>query len=73
LDFWLKEASEKVGIGTVEKLAPENRGVAAEILFLSSVELDKPLGGVILPPWWLRTCVKNRWVYKGSKVNNGCH
>ena len=41
----MKEASEKVGIGTVEKLAPENRGVAAEILFLSSVELDKPLGG----------------------------
>jgi len=43
MDFRLKEASEKVGIGTVEKPAPENRGVAAGILFLSSVELEKPL------------------------------
>ena len=36
MDFRLKEASEKVGIGTVEKLAPENIGLAAGILFLSS-------------------------------------
>ena len=49
LDFRLKEASEKVGIGTVEKLAPENMGVAAGILFLSHIELEKPVG-VILPP-----------------------
>ena len=48
LDFRFKEASEKVGIGTVEKRAPENIGVGARILFLSSVELEKPLG-VILP------------------------
>ena len=58
LDFRLKEASEKVGIGTVEKLAPENMGVAAGILFLSSVELEKPLGGNFTPCTWFRTCVK---------------
>ena len=35
LDFRLKEASEKVGIGTIEKCAPENMEVAAGIYFLS--------------------------------------
>ena len=42
LDFQLKEASDNGGIGTVEKLVPENMGVAAGILFLSSIELQKP-------------------------------
>jgi hypothetical protein len=41
LDFQLKEASDNGGIGTVEKLVPENMGVAAGILFLSSIELQK--------------------------------
>ena len=45
LDFRLKEASED-GIGTVEKLAPENMGIAAGILFVFSVELEKSLWGV---------------------------
>ena len=49
MDFRLKESSEEDGIGTDEKLAPENMGVAAGILFISGVELEKPLG-VILPP-----------------------
>ena len=49
LDFQLKEASED-GIGSVEKLAPENMGVAAGILFLSNVELEKPLGVIYSPP-----------------------
>ena len=66
----MKEASENVGIGTVEKPAPENRGVAAGILFLSSVELEKPL--VILAPWWLRTCVKNRWANTVSVESLEC-
>jgi len=39
------KASEEDGIGTVDKLDPENMGVAAGILFMSSVELEKPLGG----------------------------
>ena len=42
-DFRLKEASEEDGVGIVEKLDPENMGVEAGILFLSSVELEKPL------------------------------
>jgi len=37
----------KEGIGTVEKLAPENMGVFSEILFLCSVELRNR--GAILP------------------------
>ena len=45
LDFRLKEASEEDGVGDIEKVAPENMGVAAGIFFLSSVELEKPLGG----------------------------
>ena len=44
LDFRLKEASEEDGIGAIEKLAPENMGVDAGILFLSSTELEKPWG-----------------------------
>ena len=66
LGFPVEEASEEDGIGTVEKLDPENIGVAAGILFLSSVELEKSLGVILPPPHrWLRTCVKNRWVYEG--------
>ena len=57
LDFRVKEASEEDGKGAVEQLAPENMGVGAEILFLSSTELEKPWG-VILPPRWLQTGVK---------------
>ena len=45
----MKEASEEVDKGAAEQLAPENMGVGAEILFLSSTELEKPWG-VILPP-----------------------
>ena len=48
LDFRLKEASEEDGIGAFETPAPENMGVGAGIVFLSSTELEKPLG-VILP------------------------
>jgi len=46
----LKEASGEDGIGTAEKLTPENKGLAAGILFLSSVELEKPLGVIYPPP-----------------------
>ena len=52
LGFPLKEASAEVVIGTV--VAPENMGVAAGILFLSSVELEKPLG----PPVVTNVCKK---------------
>ena len=45
------------GIGAIEKLAPENMGVGAGILFLSSTELEKP--------WVVKTGVKNRLVYEG--------
>ena len=66
LDFWLKETSEKDGMGTVEKLAPENIGVAVGILFLSRMELEKSVGGNFTPPpRWLQTGVKNRWIYEG--------
>ena len=58
LDFRLREASEKVGIGTVEKLAPENRGVAAGVLFISSVELEKPLGSNFTPLVVTNVCKK---------------
>ena len=36
---------------------PENMGVAAGILSMSSVELDKSVGGNFTLPGWLRTCV----------------
>ena len=60
----MKEASEEDSKGDIEILAPENMGVGAGILLLSSTELEKPWG-VILPPRWLQTGVKNRWVYEG--------
>jgi hypothetical protein len=33
-----------VGVGTIEKLDPENTGVAAKVLFLSALELEIHLG-----------------------------
>ena len=66
LDFRLKEASEKVGMGNVEKLGAENMEVAAGILFLSSLELEKPVGVILPPPRPVVTNVcKIWWVYKG--------
>ena len=50
LNFRLTSVSEKVDLCTSEKYVPENAGVAAGILFLSSVELEKPLGGNFTPP-----------------------
>ena len=61
LGFPVEGGIENVGMGTVEKLAPENMGVAAGILFLSSVDLKKPPGCNLPPPpppRWLGTCVK---------------
>jgi hypothetical protein len=41
--------SNNVGVGTIEKFDPENTGVAAGILFLSALELEKHLGGNSTP------------------------
>ena len=58
LDFRLKEASEEDGIGAVETPAPENMGVGAGILFLSSTELEKPWGVILILPPALRVVTK---------------
>jgi hypothetical protein len=49
LGFPLNGMSDNVGDSTVEKFDPINIGVAAGILFLSALELEIHLGG-ILPP-----------------------
>jgi hypothetical protein len=41
--------SNNVGVSTVEKLDPKNADVAAEILFLSALELEIHLGGNSTP------------------------
>jgi hypothetical protein len=42
--------SNNVGVGTIEKFNPENKTVAAGILFLSAVELEIHLGEILPPP-----------------------
>jgi hypothetical protein len=42
--------SNNVGVGTIEKLDPENTGVAAGILFLSALELEIHLEENSTPP-----------------------
>jgi len=49
LDFWLPVSSGSVTDSTIEKFNPESIKVAAEILFLASLEAEIPLG-VVLPP-----------------------
>jgi hypothetical protein len=49
LNFEHKGAHYNVDLCTIEKFTPENRGVAVEILFLSSIELEIPLGGNSTP------------------------
>ena len=58
LDFRVKEASEVDGKGAVEQLAPENMGVGAGILSLSSTELEKPWGVILPPPVVTNGCKK---------------
>ena len=47
LDFRLNERFDNVGISTIEKFDPKNMGVAAEILFLSALEVEMIHPGVI--------------------------
>jgi len=45
LDFRQKSTSRDTGSGTVEKLVPENMGIAVGILLLCALELEIRLGG----------------------------
>ena len=49
LDFRRKWTSRDTGSGTIEKLVPENMGIAVGILLPCALELEIRLGG-ILPP-----------------------
>jgi len=46
LDFWLPVSSGSITDSTIETFDPENMGVAVGILFLASLEAEKPLGVV---------------------------
>jgi len=51
LNFWVKESPDKVSMGTVEKLALENMGIAFGILSLGGTEPVIHLGVIYpLPP-----------------------
>ena len=50
LDFRRKWTSRDTGSGTVEKLVPENMGIAVGILLLCAVELEIRLGHFTPPP-----------------------
>ena len=60
LDFY------KIADTTIKKFDPENIGVAAEISFLSALELEIPLG-VFYPPIAMNVC-KNTVVIAGLKT-----
>jgi len=48
LNFWVKESSVKVGMGTAKRLTVKNMGIAFDILSLGDTEPDTPWGH--LPP-----------------------
>jgi len=50
LNFGVKESPDKVSISTVEKLTPENMGIAFGILALGGIEPEIHLGGHLPPP-----------------------
>ena len=50
MNFGVKESPDKVSIGTVEKLTPENMGVAFGILALGGTEPEIHLGGHLPSP-----------------------
>jgi len=41
LDFWRMSTSHDNGSGTIEKLDPENMGIAVGILLLCALELER--------------------------------
>jgi len=49
LNFGVKESPDKVSISTVEKLSPENMGIAFGILALGGTEPEIHLGGHLTP------------------------
>jgi len=50
LNFGVKESPYKVSIGTVEKLTPENMGIAFGILAVLGAQNPRYTWGVIYPP-----------------------
>jgi hypothetical protein len=48
---------DNVSVSTIEKFDPKNMGVAAGILFLSALELERYTWGEILPPWTLNVSI----------------
>jgi len=49
LNFWRMSTSRDNGSGTIEKLDPENMGIAIGILLLCALELEICLGGQMTP------------------------
>ena len=50
LDFWLPVPFGNVTDSTIEKLDPENMGVAVGIWFIACLEAEIHLGGSLPPP-----------------------
>ena len=50
LNFWVKESPDKVSTRTIEKLTPENMGIAFGILALGGTKPEIHLGGHLPPP-----------------------
>jgi len=59
LNFWVKESPDKVSTRTVEKLTPENMGIAFGILALGGTEPEIHLGGHLPPPPIAKYVFKN--------------
>jgi len=49
LNLWRMSTSHDNGSGTIEKLDPENMGIAVGILLLCALELEICLGGQMTP------------------------
>jgi len=65
LNFWQMSTSRDNGSNTIEKIDPENMGIAVEILLLCAVELEICLGGQMTPHLPANVAKKNRCRDKG--------
>ena len=63
LDFCIPVTSDSVAGGTVDRLASENIGIAAEIVFLASLEAEIPLR-VVLPHLLVKSVYESKFVKK---------
>jgi len=68
LNFWWMSTSHDNGSDTIEKLDPENMGIAVEILLLCALDLEICLGGQMTPTNVAKKPLPGQWLNNSSIV-----